>query len=77
MREGDEIPIFYDALMAKLIVWGTDREDARRGLEAALTATEIAGVAHNRDFLVRLLLSSGICRGRASIPVSSSAIGRR
>jgi len=21
MREGDEIPIFYDALMAKLIVW--------------------------------------------------------
>ena len=55
MREGDEIPIFYDALLAKLIVWGTDREDARRGLETALTATAIAGVAHNRDFLVRLV----------------------
>jgi 3-methylcrotonyl-CoA carboxylase alpha subunit len=55
MREGDEIPIFYDALIAKVIVWGTDREDARRGLEAALTATAIAGVAHNRDFLVRLV----------------------
>jgi 3-methylcrotonyl-CoA carboxylase alpha subunit len=55
MRQGDEIPIFYDALMAKVIVWGTDREDARRGLESALTTTAIAGVAHNRDFLVRLV----------------------
>src|SRR5258708_1465965 len=55
MREGDEISIFYDALLAKLIVWGTDREDARRGLEAALMATEIAGVANNRDFLVQLV----------------------
>jgi 3-methylcrotonyl-CoA carboxylase alpha subunit len=55
MREGDEIPIYYDALLAKLIAWGTDREDARRGLEAALAATEIAGVANNRDFLLRLV----------------------
>jgi 3-methylcrotonyl-CoA carboxylase alpha subunit len=55
MREGDEITIFYDALLAKLVVWGSDRADARRGLEAALMATEIAGVANNRDFLVRLL----------------------
>ncbi len=55
MREGDEIPIFYDALLAKLVVWGSDRADARRGLETALMATEIAGVANNRDFLVRLV----------------------
>ena len=55
MREGDEIPIFYDALLAKLVAWGSDRADARRGLETALMATEIAGVANNRDFLVRLV----------------------
>jgi 3-methylcrotonyl-CoA carboxylase alpha subunit len=55
MRESDEIPIYYDALLAKLIAWGTDRADARRGLEAALTATEIVGVANNRDFLLRLV----------------------
>jgi 3-methylcrotonyl-CoA carboxylase alpha subunit len=55
MREGDEIPIYYDALLAKLIAWGTDREDARRGLETALAATEIGGVANNRDFLLRLV----------------------
>jgi 3-methylcrotonyl-CoA carboxylase alpha subunit len=55
LREGDEISIYYDALMAKLVAWGTDREDARHGLETALVATEISGVAHNRDFLVQLL----------------------
>jgi 3-methylcrotonyl-CoA carboxylase alpha subunit len=55
MREGDEIPIFYDALVAKLIAWGPDREEARRRLHAALTETEIAGVANNRDFLLRLI----------------------
>jgi 3-methylcrotonyl-CoA carboxylase alpha subunit len=63
MREGDEIPIFYDALLAKLIVWGSDRADARRGLEAALTATEIAGVANNRDFLLRLVRHRGFAAG--------------
>jgi 3-methylcrotonyl-CoA carboxylase alpha subunit len=55
LREGDDISIYYDALMAKLIAWGGDRTDARRGLETALAATEISGVAHNRDFLVRLV----------------------
>ena len=55
MREGDEVPIFYDALIAKLIAWGSDRDEACRRLAAALAATEIAGVASNRDLLVRLV----------------------
>jgi len=55
VREGDEIPIYYDALLAKLVAFGDDREGARRRLEAALTDVEIAGVAHNRDFLLRLV----------------------
>jgi 3-methylcrotonyl-CoA carboxylase alpha subunit len=87
MREGDEIPIYYDALLAKLIAWGTDREDARRGLEAALAATEIAGVANNRDFLLRLVrhrefsasaIDTGfIARHRTAltIPLSAAPLG--
>jgi 3-methylcrotonyl-CoA carboxylase alpha subunit len=55
MREGDEIPIFYDTLLAKLIALGGDREQALRRLDAALMETEIAGVANNRDFLLRLV----------------------
>jgi len=55
LREGDEIPIFYDALVAKLIAWGADRAMARARLDAALAETQIAGVANNRDFLLRLV----------------------
>jgi 3-methylcrotonyl-CoA carboxylase alpha subunit len=55
VREGDEIPIYYDALLAKLVAWGADREAARRRLETALTDVEIAGISNNRDFLLRLV----------------------
>jgi 3-methylcrotonyl-CoA carboxylase alpha subunit len=55
LREGDQIPIYYDALLAKLIAFGPDRAAARQRLDAALAATEIKGVANNRDFLLRLI----------------------
>jgi 3-methylcrotonyl-CoA carboxylase alpha subunit len=55
LREGDEIPIYYDALIAKLVACDATREAARRRLETALGEIEIAGIANNRDFLLRLL----------------------
>jgi 3-methylcrotonyl-CoA carboxylase alpha subunit len=55
VREGDDIPIYYDALLAKIVAYGAEREQARRRLEMALAEIEIAGIAHNRDFLLRLL----------------------
>jgi 3-methylcrotonyl-CoA carboxylase alpha subunit len=63
LREGGAIGIFYDALIAKLIAWGRDRTEACRSLEAALRATEIEGLAHNRDFLVRLVHHRAFAEG--------------
>jgi 3-methylcrotonyl-CoA carboxylase alpha subunit len=86
VREGDEVPIYYDSLLAKLVAWGAEREDARRRLEVALTEVEIGGIANNRDFLLRLLrhpdFISGatdtglIDRHRASLalPLSSAPV---
>jgi acetyl-CoA carboxylase biotin carboxylase subunit len=47
---GYEIPVFYDSLLAKLVVWGADREGARRRLLRALDEYVLEGVRQNLAF---------------------------
>ena len=55
VSEGTQVSVYYDAMMAKLIVHGADRRQAIAGLRHALQATEIAGVEHNIAWLLRIL----------------------
>jgi 3-methylcrotonyl-CoA carboxylase alpha subunit len=55
VRAGDSITPHYDPMIAKLIVWGTDRAHALARLQAALADFHIVGVANNVDFLSRLV----------------------
>ena len=40
------MPGCFDSLLAKLLVWGHDREDAIRRMKTALDETIITGVEH-------------------------------
>ncbi|MGE5115868.1 MAG: acetyl/propionyl/methylcrotonyl-CoA carboxylase subunit alpha, partial [Betaproteobacteria bacterium] len=58
VREGDPITPYYDPMIAKLIVWGEDRQQALARLDAALAATHIVGLHNNVAFLRRVVASA-------------------
>ena len=55
VREGGEVSMFYDPMIAKLITWAPTREEAIDEQIAALDAFEIEGPGNNRDFLSALM----------------------
>jgi acetyl-CoA carboxylase biotin carboxylase subunit len=50
IEEGTEISTFYDSLLAKLIVWGEDREAARQRMARALREYRIVGLPTSIPF---------------------------
>ncbi|AOE85774.1 acetyl/propionyl/methylcrotonyl-CoA carboxylase subunit alpha [Pseudomonas sp. TCU-HL1] len=55
VAEGDEVSPFYDPMLAKLIAWGENREEARQRLLAMLDETAVGGFKTNLAFLRRVL----------------------
>src|SRR5690606_12628650 len=55
VAEGDTVSPFYDPMLAKLVAWGEDREQARQRLLAMLEETAVGGFASNLPFLRRVL----------------------
>jgi len=53
-RRGDDIPVHYDSLIAKIVSHGASRAEAVARLSSALAATEIAGLASNRRLLAAI-----------------------
>ncbi len=56
-RAGDTVSQFYDPLIAKLVVWGEDREKAILRMQHALDNYEITGIKNNIPFLREALCS--------------------
>jgi len=55
VEEGGEIPMFYDSMIAKLIVHGKDRADAIAKMREALNGFVIRGISSNIPFQSALL----------------------
>jgi propionyl-CoA carboxylase alpha chain len=64
--EGGEISMFYDPMIAKLITYGADREEARTRMCTALDQFVIRGVASNMGFLSALMRHQRFIDGNIS-----------
>ena len=54
VRQGDEVSVHYDPMIAKLVVWGPDRQSALLKLHAELNRFNIDGLPNNVNFLMDL-----------------------
>ncbi len=63
VRSGDEVSPFYDPMLAKVIAYGGDRDEARRLLISWLRDAPVLGLQTNQEFLGRLLAHPDVCDG--------------
>ncbi|MBT9588198.1 ATP-grasp domain-containing protein [bacterium] len=64
VQQGSVISVHYDPLLAKLITFGTDREEARQRMVWALAHFPVLGLRHNLSFLKCLLEHPEFVAGR-------------
>lgn len=64
IEDGSEISIFYDPMIAKLIVWGNSRAAAHRKMQYVLRNLVCMGMTTNQDFLLQLLQNSDFQVGK-------------
>lgn len=60
---GYQIPPYYDSLIAKLITWGRDRQEAIRRMDRSLSEFRIEGVKTTINFLRRIMEDEDFRRG--------------
>ena len=67
VESGSEIGLYYDPMLAKLIVWGADREQAVTRMRRALADLIILGIETSRDFHIRVMDDDEFRRGAIDI----------
>jgi geranyl-CoA carboxylase alpha subunit len=66
LRPGDEIPPYYDSMIAKLVAHGATRAEALRRLQRGLQDAVALGVTTNQAFLSRCLAHPVFAQGGAT-----------
>jgi 3-methylcrotonyl-CoA carboxylase alpha subunit len=63
VRQGDEVTVFYDPMIAKLITYGPDRGMAITHMLSALADLKIEGLVSNKSFLAKVIGHDGFGQG--------------
>ncbi|AMO57922.1 3-methylcrotonyl-CoA carboxylase [Endozoicomonas montiporae] len=66
IQKGSQVSAFYDPMLAKLIAFGDNREQARRRLVRLVQDSHLLGLRDNRAFLSELLNSDCFREGEAT-----------
>lgn len=77
VESGYTVSPFYDSMLAKLITWGRDREEARRRLVRALAQTTALGLTTNKTFLIQLLSEPAFIAGETTTAFIDDALLER
>ena len=67
VEAGNEVTLFYDPLLAKLIAWGETRESAIQRMQRALTELMIVGLPTSQPFHLRVMDDPDFQRGDIDI----------
>ncbi len=63
---GYEVPPYYDSLLAKIIVWDSDRESAIARMQRALDETEVTGIKTDLEYHKKILRNAAFRKGDLS-----------
>ncbi len=70
------VPPYYDSLLAKVIAWGEDREEAITRMVRALTLFRVEGIPTNVPLHLRILEDEAFRRGRFSTQYLENVLSR-
>jgi acetyl-CoA carboxylase biotin carboxylase subunit len=71
------MPPFYDSLLAKVAVWGRDRNEAIDRMRRALGECRLAGVKTNIPFHLETLDDQGFQQGQTTTDFVAERLARR
>jgi geranyl-CoA carboxylase alpha subunit len=66
IQQGQIVSPFYDPMLAKIIAYGENREEARRRLVLAVEDSKLLGIKDNRAFLASILRNDTFIQGEAT-----------